>query len=102
MYLFVYDGKRALPTRVASRYNEAEDRYERPTRELVEELAKVIDVDVVEDPTDYRVRYDRGSVPDGVRDRAVFVEERRASELVLLPTAESVQKAIDTGGRPVD
>lgn len=102
VYLFVDDRDRSLPARVASRYNASADRYELPTRDLVEELAEAVDVTVVEDVADYQVTFPSGQVPGDVTDRAVFVEHRRTSDVALLPTPDAVDRAIEEGGQPVD
>lgn len=102
VYLCTYQGDRSLPTRVASRYNEREDRYELPTRELVAELGTVVDVELVADPTDFQVRFRNGDIPAAIETRALFVENRRTADVALFPTPDDVQAAIDAGGRPVE
>ncbi|GAB7095908.1 hypothetical protein JCM30237_30620 [Halolamina litorea] len=97
VYVFEYDGE--VPPSIEGAYNEFEGRYELASKTELDGLPE--SYELVEDPDPYRVEF-RGDPPDSVTAAALFVEDGPMSTTVLCPDEDSVERAIDAGGRRVD
>lgn len=97
VYVFEYDGE--VPPSLAGAYNGFEDRYEVATADALEALPEPYEI--VEDPDQFRVEF-RGDPPEEVAEAALFLEDGPMSTTVLCPDEETVERAVDAGGRRVD
>lgn len=97
VYVFRWDGE--APPSLARHYNEVEDRYEVPTRDVLRTLPTAWEL--VEDPDPYRVRF-HGDPPDELLDLAVVTEDGPRGSVLLLPDEAAVSRALEAGGDRVD
>lgn len=97
VFVFRYDGE--VPPSLSGAYNEFEDRYEVTDREALDALPE--SYELIEDADPYRVEF-RGDPPDPVLAAALFVEDGPMSTTVLCPDAETVERAVEAGGRRVE
>lgn len=101
VYVFAPEDDGPLPPTVRSQYNGERERYELPTKDLLEELRSTVgEVNIVEDTERFTVAFP-GDAPDDVLEDAVHVEWHPGSTQVLLPRPELVERAVAAGGERV-
>lgn len=97
VYVFRWEGD--APPSLARHYNGAENRYEVPTRDLLAALPT--GWELVEEPDAFRVRF-HGDLPGDLADEAVLTADGPRGTTALFPDEETVERALDAGGQPVD
>lgn len=95
-YVFTYEA--SLPTALEEQYNAAEDRYELPEEDLIDQLDAAVDAEVaVESAEEFTVEFLQ-TPPDDLLAKAVFVERTRGRTRLLLPTVDAVERGLAAGG----
>jgi len=97
VYVFRGEGE-SIPPSLQRYYNDAENRYEVPERDALDDLPG--EWELISDLDAYRVVFDRDP-PESIRSEAVFEDEGPLRTTLLCPDDAAVERAIEAGGRPI-